>query len=155
MAQDGYNLPYSSYKAIFTKVTQLDSLTARQFANSIIRTTETQYEFLSVKKRKETATYYYIESGLSEGEVQEQKELGCSKCMTVNFMVYDTRYVFLSITGSLNDLLRAWQNEFLPTATADLINESFKYREVKNRSTGVDVRLSDEGSVWQIYNWSI
>ncbi|OBX17735.1 MULTISPECIES: hypothetical protein [Bizionia] len=154
-AQDGYNLPDSNYESIFKNVTQLDSLTARQFANSIVGNSKTNYTFLSAKNRDDSATYYFIQSGLSDSEIQEQKEMGCVQCMTVNFTVYGNRYVFLNVTGSLKDLLPTWNREFLPAATPELIKESFKYREVKNRSTGVDVRLTDEGGVWQIYNWSI
>lgn len=155
IGQDGYNLPESNYQTIFKKVNHLDSLSALQFANSIVSATNDKYTFLSAKKRDKSATYYYIESGLSASEVQEQKETGCSKCMRVNFTVYGNRYVFLDVSGSLNDLLPTWKKEFLPSATPELINSSFKYREVKDRNTGVDVRLTEQGDVWQIYNWSI
>lgn len=154
-AQNGYELPEATYQSIFKKVNQLDSLSARQFSNSVVSATKTPYTFLLAKKRDKSASYYYIESGLSASEVQEQKETGCSKCMRVNFTVYGNRYVFLDVSGSLNDLLPTWNKEFLPSATPELINSSFKYREVKDRNTGVDVRLTQQGDVWQIYNWSI
>ncbi|WP_435138874.1 hypothetical protein [Formosa sp. A9] len=153
-AQDGYSLPESSYNTILQNISLTDSLTARTYAEQLVNA-NSGYQFYKAKQSKQTAVFYFIEKGLSDETLKDQEELGCSKCMRVMFSTYNNQYKFESVTGALDKILPIWQQEFIPSATNDLVKQNFKYREVNNRDTGLKVRMQHSGGVWTIYNWSV
>ncbi|MGJ5643224.1 hypothetical protein [Formosa sp. S-31] len=163
-AQNGYELSDLKYKEVSNKVNKLDSLTARAFADGIASAAATDYDFLTVKTIDNNSVYYYIPSELTPEEILDQKQMGCDKCMRVIFNVYydgadkdleikgKQRLVFREVVGKFLDLYPTWNREFLPSATPELIKDSFKYRVVQNRNLDLNVRLDKVGGVWRIFN---
>lgn len=146
------------------KANDLDSITARQFANTIVASAKTQYEFLKLKKRakRQTLTYYYIDASLSPEEKAEQKEMGCRDCMKINFKTYTvganadmqepgaSKIKFINVSGSFLDLFPTWQREFLQTATKENVL-NYKDRAVKKDGFSL-FRFSKINGIWEIRN---
>lgn len=154
-AQDGYKLTPETYTAIKAKVNQMDENSARAFADKVAGTAPTEYVFLNSRKDDNgNMKFYYGRTDLNEKEKQDQADFGCVRCLIVYFKNQPTGLQFDQVVGSFEDLFPTWQREFLSTATAENAKESFKYREVRSRATGTDVRLAKSGGMWQIINYS-
>lgn len=153
-AQDGYKLPVETYTDIQANVSQLDVESARAFADRLAGTTVTPFAYLQTEETDKATKFYYSRSNLTQKEQIDQEEMGCANCLVVFFKNTPEGLTFHQVAGSFEDLLPTWQREFLSTATAENTKESFKYREVKNRTTGTDIRFSNTGTMWMIYNWS-
>tara|TARA_R100000306_G_scaffold62377_2_gene69149 strand:+ start:174 stop:689 length:516 start_codon:yes stop_codon:yes gene_type:complete len=153
-AQDGYKLTPETYQAINAKVSNLDEGAARAFADRLAGTSETEFAYMQTKTTEKATKFYYTRTDLTQKEQVDQNEMGCSDCLVVYFKNQPTGLVFDQVAGSFEDLYPTWNREFLPSATVDNVNESFKYREVKDRTTGTDIRFMKANGTWQIYNWT-
>ena len=156
IAQTGYGLTSDQYATMQANLIKVDTTNARAFASSIAGTAPAGYNYLRTKINDDgVVKYYYGRTDLTQKEQKDQEDFGCVRCMIVYFKPVNSSLHFYKVSGSLEDLQPTWQREFLPTATMEMINESFKYREVKNKETGTDVRLQQNGDSWTIYNWGI
>ena len=156
IAQNGYELTQDQYIAIQHRLVKSDTIEARAFASSIAGTAATPHQHIRTKVSDNgTVKYYYGRLDLTQKEQKDQQDFGCVRCMIVYFRSVNNSLQFYKVSGSLEDLQPTWQREFLPTATMEMINESFKYREIKNKEIGTDVRLQQNGDTWTIYNWGI
>ncbi|MBK5213618.1 MAG: hypothetical protein JJE55_08170 [Flavobacteriaceae bacterium] len=153
-AQDGYKQTPETYQAITAKVSQLDTTSARAFADRLAGTTDTQFAYLQTKTTAKATKIYYTRTDLTQKEQVDQAEMGCSDCLVVYFRNQPTGLVFWQVSGDFNELLPMWQTEFLDTATAENAKESYKYRELKDKTTGLDIRFDHPNGTWQIYNWT-
>lgn len=151
-AQDGYSLKPETYTEIKAKVLQLDSLSAADLANDIAGAAKTDYRLLKAEQEDNHLNYYYVPASLSEEAFNEALEMGCTSCLVVYFDVYDTGIRFNNVAGDYEDLFAVWKAEFLPSVTTELAESSFKYRDVKDKTTGVNIRLSNNGAPWEIRN---
>jgi len=168
-----YNEKYSHLQKIKDKINNLDTITARIFSDSIAYSAKTPFEFFKLKKYKKhndkyirNFIYYYIPTNLTVEEDKENREFSCDKCMKVYFNVYYDgansdleiegiqKLKFQQVYGSFLDLFPTWKREFLPTVNKDKVLDDFKFRDVKNRKLGINVRISKQNGIWQIYNWS-
>lgn len=154
MAQDGYSLTPETYQGITAKVSQLDTLSARAFADRLAGSATTSFAYMQTKTNETGTKFYYSRTDLTQKEQLDQEEIGCTSCLVVYFKNTADGLTFNQVVGSFEDLLPTWQREFLPTATADNAQQSFKYREVKNRATGTNIRFEKFNNMWQIYNSS-
>lgn len=154
-AQDGYKLAPETYQAITAKVSGLDETQARQFADGIVNSTVNKFAYMQTKTTDHATKIYYSRTDLTDQQKVDQAEMGCTDCLVVYFKNHpQSGLVFDHVAGSFEDLYPTWNREFLPSATVDNINESFKYREVKDRTTGTDIRFMKANGTWQIYNWT-
>jgi len=167
-AQDGYNLSDETYKEIKKKVNHLDSISARMFADEIVKSVNTEYTFLKVLKypKRKIYSYYYIPSSIYDSDYKEQMNYGCEACFVVHFNVfYDgsnedleiegtQRFRFHFVGGSYLELFPTWKREFLPSAIKEEALDNFRYRDVVNRTLGVNVSLSKHSGVWELRNRS-
>ena len=156
-AQDGYSLSKETYQNIYTSVNELDDPGTLEFATKLTEASPTNYEFIKLKETDDTTdkVYYYLDSSLTPSEKTKALEFGCRPCLKVYFKASKDGYKFHSVIGSLEDLLPTWNAVFLSAATKETVASSFKYREVKNRDIGLDVRFTKQQGVWKIYNWSL
>ena len=154
-AQDGYKLTPETYAAIEQKVNQMNESSARSFADKVAGTAPTEYVFMRTEKTDDGFyKYYYSRTDLTAEEKKDQEDFGCERCLIVYFKTVNGAIQFDHVFGSFEDLFPTWQREFLTTATVQNAKDSFKYREVRNRTTGTDVRLAKAGGMWQIINRS-
>lgn len=153
-AQDGYKLAPETYEAITAKVSELDTLRARAFADRLAGTAPTGFVYMQTKTTDNATKYYYKKAAMSSEEKQDLAAFGCSDCLVVYFKNVNNSLQFDQVTGRFEDLYPTWNREFLPSATVDNVNQSFKYREVKDRTTGTDIRFGKVDNTWQIYNWT-
>ena len=154
-SQDGYSLSADTYQSIYTNTNQLDSITAMGFANNIAKAAATKYDYIKVEASDKGNTYYYLDNAIQGEAKTKALEFGCEPCLKVSFKAFKNGLKFHSVVGSLEDLLPTWNAVFLKSATKETIDSSFKYREVKNRDIGLDVRFTKQQGVWKIYNWSL
>lgn len=151
---------------VIQKINNLDSISARTFANEIAESSKTGYEFFKLKKREKynQYIYYYIQKGLNQEEKEEQRQNGCDKCINVVFNVYydgankdleiegKQRLRFDYINGSFLDLFPTWKREFDPEATHESIMNG-ENDIVRNGNVRVYQFVKFNG-VWEIRNQS-
>lgn len=151
--QDGYKLSPEAYQEITDKLSKLDTTLARALAERLAGSSATEFAYMQTKTTDKATKYYFTRTDLTEKEQKDQDEMGCSKCLVFYFRNNTAGLDFWQVAGSFEELQPMWQSEFLEDATADNAKESFRYREVKDRATGTDIRFAKQQGMWQIYNW--
>lgn len=165
-AQEKFKPDIDQCLKIKERISKLDSITARSFADSIAYYAKTEYLFYKVKvwDNRNLYQYLYIPSGLTKEEEQEQIEFGCSKCMRVEFKLYfeganeDLEIeglpylVFQEVRGKFLDLYPTWKREFLPSATEEQVLGNFRYRIIYKGNNRL-FEFSKYNGVWKIRNY--
>ena len=158
----------SEVQEIMRKINNLDSLSARQFADEIAFSAKTRFQFYELKtyKKGRILRYNYINMDLSEDQQQKIETYGCDQnCLTVEFKVYyeggnpdleiiGEKKIAFSEVGSFRflDIFPTWKREFYPNATKENA-ANFKNNHVYLANTGV-FRFQKFNNFWTIRNQS-
>lgn len=164
-SQDGYKLSPETYETIKSKIIDIDSITAKNFADDIASSAKTGFTYLKTKEDAKDLRYYYTPNDATEAEKEDREAFGsCMRCMIVYFKKYNkganedleiegTPMLYFSmVSGSYLDLFPIWKKEFLNAATPELALDNFRYRDVKYIPLNLDVRLSKMNGLWTIKN---
>ena len=150
----------SEVQEIIHKINNLDSLSARQFADKIALSAKTDFQFYELRslKKGRILRYNYIKMDLSEDQQQEIKHYGCNQnCLSVEFEVFEllgSKKAAFSKVGSFmfSDIFPTWKREFSSNSTEeDILN--FKNNNIYLGNKGV-FRFQKFNNFWTIRNQS-
>ena len=158
----------SEVQVIMQKINNLDSLSARQFADEIAFSTKTRFQFYELKtyKKGRILKYNYINMDLSEDQQQKIETYGCDQnCLTVEFKVYyeggnpdleiiGEKKIAFSKVGSFRflDIFPTWKRVFYKNSTEEDVL-SFKNNHIYLANTGV-FRFQKFNNFWTLKNQS-